>query len=441
MALRFGVHCTASLAPWQLDSLRRLFALAGAQAALLILTDPDEVRPTVPAELKALPVLSGLPDRISRTDLDFILSFGDPEAARELCECARWGVWRHEIGDWEHRRGGRPGYWEVHSGEPESFALLVRVTPDPDAVIVLREACVRTAILSAPGNRAQLERICTPMAAQVCIDILHGETQRLAAPMRRATTPPRRQPNRLEQLICAVRIIGRKAREAWQGLFRHTQWNVGIAEAPIASFVGATQLPRVRWLPTPPRSAFRADPFGYLREGKLTILYEDFDYPINRGTITALSVDTGRTVPVHIGPQPPVHLSYPYLFEVDGRLLCLPEAHESGELVLYELEREPDRWRPLATLALDRLIVDATPFRHEDYWWIAGSEPGIKGASNELLLWYAREITGPWTPHPGNPVKVDIRSARPAGTPFWHNGALHRPAQDCSRSYGGRIVI
>ena len=44
-------------------------------------------------------------------------------------------------------------------------------------------------------------------------------------------------------------------------------------------------------------------------------------------------------------------------------------------------------------------------------------------------------------PHALNPVKMDVRSARPAGTPFIHKGVLYRPAQDCSNAYGGRIAI
>jgi hypothetical protein len=36
---------------------------------------------------------------------------------------------------------------------------------------------------------------------------------------------------------------------------------------------------------------------------------------------------------------------------------------------------------------------------------------------------------------------MPVRSARPGGTPFHHDGALYRPAQDCSVTYGGRIVI
>jgi hypothetical protein len=144
---------------------------------------------------------------------------------------------------------------------------------------------------------------------------------------------------------------------------------------------------------------------------------------------------------VHIGPIPPVHLSYPCLVEVDGRLLCIPETHEAREVALYEVEHFPDRWKQLAILVADTPALDATPFRHGDLWWLAASMPAPKGANCELHLWYAEAITGPWHAHPGNPVKVDVRSSRPGGTPFMHGGVLYRPAQDCSTTYGARTVI
>ncbi|MGO4780832.1 hypothetical protein AB4084_35670, partial [Lysobacter sp. 2RAB21] len=54
---------------------------------------------------------------------------------------------------------------------------------------------------------------------------------------------------------------------------------------------------------------------------------------------------------------------------------------------------------------------------------------------------YSRELHGPWKPHLRNPVKVDHRSSRPAGTPFVHEGVLYRPAQDCGSGYGQAVVI
>ena len=38
-------------------------------------------------------------------------------------------------------------------------------------------------------------------------------------------------------------------------------------------------------------------------------------------------------------------------------------------------------------------------------------------------------------------MKLDVRSARPAGTIFAIDGVLHRPGQDCGAEYGAALVI
>jgi len=38
-------------------------------------------------------------------------------------------------------------------------------------------------------------------------------------------------------------------------------------------------------------------------------------------------------------------------------------------------------------------------------------------------------------------VKVDVRSSRPAGTPFTSDGTLYRPSMDNTGWYGGRVVV
>jgi hypothetical protein len=134
-------------------------------------------------------------------------------------------------------------------------------------------------------------------------------------------------------------------------------------------------------------------------------------------------------------------MSFPFLIEHEGRVLCIPETHGVAEVALYEAERFPDHWRKVATLLSDTPLVDVTVFRHADRWWLAGAEPAIEAPSVNLFLWHAESIEGPWQPHANNPVKTDVCSARPAGTPFHVDGVLYRPAMDCSKSYGGRVTI
>jgi hypothetical protein len=68
---------------------------------------------------------------------------------------------------------------------------------------------------------------------------------------------------------------------------------------------------------------------------------------------------------------------------------------------------------------------------------------GGNGASSwdELHGFHAPGLFGPWTPHSRRPLKMDARSARPAGRLINEGGRLLRPAQDCSTGYGQGLVL
>ena len=56
-----------------------------------------------------------------------------------------------------------------------------------------------------------------------------------------------------------------------------------------------------------------------------------------------------------------------------------------------------------------------------------------------LHIAYAERLMGPWTQHSHNPVRFDVTSARPGGTPFVTDGQVVLPVQDCSTTYGGAM--
>src|SRR5207237_1150823 len=55
-------------------------------------------------------------------------------------------------------------------------------------------------------------------------------------------------------------------------------------------------------------------------------------------------------------------------------------------------------------------------------------------------VYYSHSLFGPWAPHPKNPLKWDVRSARSAGRFMERGGRLFRPAQNCDGTYGGGLV-
>ncbi|HEY2401802.1 MAG TPA: hypothetical protein VGI23_15730 [Steroidobacteraceae bacterium] len=402
----------------------------------------------LPANLASLPAIElhthDALTQIRALQLDFVLSFSTAPA-HELHEIAYYGVWQFEFGDWETFRGSPPGFWEVYRNAKASSAMLCRLTADRDEVIPLRRGSLSTQQFSYPRNRDQLLSRFTHWPAQVCRDIRSGDVQYLQGEAVRGRPT-------LNTAPCNKGIARYVIRMAWYLVSRgmrpwieHDHWNIGLVEQPIEDFVHP-QRPRkpIKWLPTPAPGEFVADPFGWLRDEQLTVFCEHLDYGGDAiGTIATLQPNSrAPRVPVNIGPAPRVHLSYPQVFEHEGRLLCIPETQGAREVALYELQRFTDQWLKVATLRSDGMIVDATLFRHGELWWLAGaSDPGGAHLGADLHLWYATDLLGPWAPHAANPVKTDVSSARPAGATFVSEGVLYRPAQDSSQTYGGRVVI
>jgi hypothetical protein len=447
--IRFAVlYGGGALESWQVRCLQQLTAVPGAQAVVSIAPDPSRIR--LPGACAALPnVPQTASTQLRGYALDFILSFESGALSAEVLELARHGVWRYHFGDWTTYRDSA-GFWEVYEGCAVSSALLVRVQADPNAVVILREGHLRTLQLSASRNAGQLLQRFVHWPAELCGEL----TQARFHPARggavlRTMAVARGKPTAAQRALLTLRVAVRIAATAWRSFFRHDQWNIGIVDAPIEKLLHMSVPLPVTWLPETSAAEYRADPFGVWTEDRLTILCEYYSYRDDRGYIVAIDAGTGeavepldaRGVAVQIGPKTPVHMSYPYLFEVDGRLCCAPESSAAQEIAVYDIEHFPDRWTRTDTLIAGRGIVDATLFQHEKRWWMAASELADKGANSELHLWFADRLGGPWQAHPGNPVKIDVRSARPAGTPFWVDGVMYRPAQDCSDSYGARVTI
>jgi hypothetical protein len=204
---------------------------------------------------------------------------------------------------------------------------------------------------------------------------------------------------------------------------------------------GASVDDRIEWLPIDDRKGFLADPFGIVRNGTLHVLCEYFGYREGKGHIRTLDYSargfTGQ-------PEPaitlPVHTSYPFLLEDSGEIYCVPETSDAKEVALFRAIEFPRRWAKTALLVEQFAGVDPTVFRHDGRWWLMCTQKGAH-EDVELWAWHAPDLLGPWTAHLRNPVKTDVRGARPGGVPFVHDGALYRPAQDCSRRYGWRIAV
>jgi hypothetical protein len=152
--------------------------------------------------------------------------------------------------------------------------------------------------------------------------------------------------------------------------------------------------------------------------------------------------DGSHSAPVRVLERD-YHLSYPFLIEEGGELYMIPESGRNQTVEVYRCVDFPLRWKLETRLLEGMRLVDATFHRGADRWWMFANAAasGSRVFDDELHLFYADKLLGPWHAHRRNPVKSDARCARPAGHLFRRGAALYRPAQICVPRYGAGLSI
>lgn len=264
--------------------------------------------------------------------------------------------------------------------------------------------------------------------------ILQGALARMAVGDDVAAEPPVALPPPQR----AFRLLWRLAGSIAQRLTSRDQWRIllyrDVAEGRL----------RAPWATlSPDAAAFWADPFVVPHERGVAVFLEELPFASGKGRISVIDVDSdGRKGALSTVLDQPWHLSYPFIFEWQGKHFMIPESSANKTVDLYECTEFPLHWRYVKTLISGVRLADATLIRWEGRWWMFAAH-GDLGASNydELHLFWADDVTGPWHAHVLNPVRIDAGSTRPAGAMFVANGRIVRPAQDCRNRYGDAVVF
>lgn len=187
---------------------------------------------------------------------------------------------------------------------------------------------------------------------------------------------------------------------------------------------------------------YYADPFLFVADGQTHLFVEEYDIALGKGLIsTSLLTSEGFERPRPV-LETQYHLSYPHVFAHADAIWMIPESLQSRTVDLYRAVSFPDRWVHEATLLENVEASDATVCQHGGLWWMFAATRSWRGSNwDTLSVFWAPQLAGPWQPHAGNPILIDHRCARPAGDFFHHDGALWRPAQDCSEGYGTGLAF
>jgi len=225
-----------------------------------------------------------------------------------------------------------------------------------------------------------------------------------------------------------------------QSVMLYEHWMIGIIDEPIANALHWTQAPPIRWVAPFDKTYYFADPFPWPGSSD-TIMCEEYDTILQRGRIVALRLnENGLSDKIDIELPISGHLSFPFLFMHQGEVYVMPESCAAGRLEIFRWQEQGGTWVSEAVVFEDKAVADAVLFEHEGLFWIAYTDVS-RDPHDNLNLVYASALTGPWLRHPANPVRKGREVSRNGGAILEIDGELYRPAQDCSRNYGGSLRI
>lgn len=225
----------------------------------------------------------------------------------------------------------------------------------------------------------------------------------------------------------------------WYVNYTLLRWTVGVAEFDPDAILNPKGKLRIHWIKHHCKDRWFADPFILLMtDDYIFILVEEFLYSCNRGRISRLKVNRHTWKLEQIDPviEQETHLSFPAYYREGGKVYIYPENTLSGKLTLFEYDEDSGIATKVRDLS-DYPLADAVLWKLEGRDVIlATTAPNDSGRKLDIYP-YSSETDAA----PVDSIAFKTKVARNAGVPFHAQGRTIRPAQDCTRFYGGCVVL
>ena len=381
-------------------------------------------------------------DKIKEYDLDIIFQLGFSSLKSANFNASKYGVWYYVHSDDRLVRGRPAGYWEVVEKIPETGVVLKSTTGHQNETKALYRSWYFTYPFSPARNKHALywsASVILPRQVEALYRLgekeFFAEIEKFNQELNIYTHKFYTIPSNFSAFKHFFQLLSRIGKEITQRIFFLPTWYLmfhlgGDLELMLSDFI-----PMI-----PPKDRYWADPHVVFWGGSYYVFIEEYMYKTGIGHISVIEINQDGSYQDLVRVlEKDYHLSYPFVFEWQGKFFMIPESANNKSIDLYECIEFPNQWEFRIHLMENVKARDTTLFYNQGYWWLftALSEEEGSVMPSELFLFYSQDLfTSKWNSHPCNPIVSDIRKARPAGKLFTQDGKIYRPSQFISKTYG-----
>lgn len=384
---------------------------------------------------------------IKNLSLDIIIKFGVHDLEWNILEIPKFGTWAYSIDNHKGTESIDAGFREVVNYCPVTNSALEIIHNDQTQNEIIFNSWESTSPFSININRNKvywraslfIPRIIEGLYkyGDVYLDRLKvrfrydnsGESTLDKAPSLLQTVK--------DELKFLIKVTGLTLKKLYYTDAFSWQLLIGVDED---SYGYSTDFKRFKSIPSP-KELFWADPFIVALNDNYYVFVEEFIYDKDKAHISVLQIDDkGKLLKSERLIERPYHMSYPFIFTVNGIYYMIPETSSNRTIELYKCKDFPHNWEFERNIMENIRATDTTLFYYNSKWWMfttIDQTADISGCSTELFLFFSDDVmNGKWESHPMNPVVSDSGNARMAGNLFVRDSQILRPSQDCSMRYG-----
>ncbi|MFK8083627.1 MAG: hypothetical protein AB8B97_25370 [Granulosicoccus sp.] len=225
--------------------------------------------------------------------------------------------------------------------------------------------------------------------------------------------------------------------EHWQLAVSHNPTSTSlhdIATLPVHAYTSLAEPDDVMW----------ADPHLCEYQDDVYVFFEKMhEHNENAHIAYARLNEQGTLIDSGLALAAEHHLSFPHVFTHEDNHYMIPETASLRSVNLYKATRFPDQWVLQQTLLTDINAADTVVFQHQGRWWMFTNcqSHHTVDERDELHVYHAQKLEGPWHSHSLNPVLTGVDRSRMAGPVIHENGNLFRCSQYGAHRYGYGVNI
>lgn len=376
---------------------------------------------------------------IQEQDLDLLINLGFYHVPLDLIKLAKNGIWDFLYADFSSVQQGPVGFSEVLHKKPSIGFTLLKRTADMQVEIVDH----------AFFNRAWSMVETARTAREGSVSVLLKNLKQLQKGHRldvNSLVVPKSKRLGLYQTLKYItqfymhlsgKIFQKVAQRFWGQ--RHECWSIFMGKG----FFMESSLSNIKPLEMP-KDEFWADPFLFKYGETDYVFFENYSYKSKRGKISCGKVRNQELIELIDVLDFDYHLSFPFIFEEDGEIFLMPETCENKRLEIYRAVDFPSKWELFTTAFEGEMLADAFFFddaQNQKWLFVNKQAAETSPMNSELYIYKMGSIRlENLQPHAQNPVIIDARVARNAGSIFEYKNEFYRPSQRNTDGVYGRAL-